>query len=224
MKKRSNLLPLSIFIALALSLTAAGHEPHDPQQIRISDEDVWVKWSVASNLHSERELENGTINFKAGYSSAFGFIVYNNHSEPVTNVTLVPVVHGADINVTLHATYAGDPPQGFYAFWHEIPENGGKLVTASFKAPMTTGDYTLAMVVLFEDGNGTQRVGKTTYEGAIIEPPVEVGPLDATGGLQSQIASDFVQAEVGLAFVFGAGAAWGASFLYKNNGGAREEE
>lgn len=189
-------LPTTILIAL---LVAGGSAAADHGNwVRHEDDDVWVKWNAVRHLETKAMLENATIEIDAGYEAIFFVDVYNNHTEPIHNVTLVPQPFWADLELTFEETYVGDPPQGIYAFFGEIEPKSNGLAVMGFRAPDATGPWMLRFQVHFEGPAGEQRFGTTTFHGDIVEPSgeksewIELKTDPGTPGPPSSHGSDAV--------------------------------
>lgn len=125
-------------------------------------------WSLASNLVTKEQLEAANLSLDAGIDDVWFLSVNNTHDFRIQNVTLVVVGQGAPIAYDLSETYAGDPPQRHYAFWHNVSAKSGKTVLLHLKVPSdASGNFVLDFVVLFEDPDGTKYVSITATKGTI---------------------------------------------------------
>lgn len=182
---------VGVLVCILIGIGSMATASSDGRWVREQDDEVWVRWTVASNIDDKEELERGYIRFGAGYETIWGLDVYNNRSEPIYNVTLVPQVEGADLNLTLYETHAGDKPQHIYAFWGEIGSKHEGFVQEGFKAPEEPGAWTVRYIVLFETAEGENHYSVTTYQGEVVER--ETGPFEQvfeSGDKQAPNASD----------------------------------
>lgn len=149
--------------------TEATHEGGSPHQIRKDAPQVWVKGSFAGTLHEKEVLENGTSKVPPGESYVWRVNVVNNRTNPIFNVTLAAIPQWTWVNLTLHETMAGDPPQKIYAYWDVIEGNGQSFTTMEMVIPKdASGPYRVVYLVTFENATGTNFYSATKIAGKIV--------------------------------------------------------
>lgn len=157
----------SLVLLAVLLAPAAAAQPGS--SVIPSDDAVWAKWSLTHNLHTKDEMEAAITKIDAGQQLRPSFIIYNNHSTPIYNVTTVIIPR----NITLvrleqDSTWAGDPPTRHYSHSASIgPQRGGLVPLWLHVAPTARGPFTLDVLVFFDAENGTRHHSVTTIRGEV---------------------------------------------------------
>ena len=185
--------------ALLLILLAPLAAAQPFQSVLVEDDRVWAKWSLTSNLLTKAEVEQGQTVLVAGAHDRPAFILVNNHSAPIRNVTLVIIPRNLTLdNYVLSNTYAGEPPTGNYAFWRLIrPDNGGFVPLDLWVSPDARGPFVLEAFVTFTAPDGNISQSTTRIHGTVMpqrdEVPAFSFPLAVLGLLLASAAPSLVR-------------------------------
>lgn len=183
----------TILLSLLCPLTAGYSAAYLPE-----DNQVWVKWSLAENLVSKADIEQARFNVTPGESMRPALVAYNNHTDPIFNVTLVAIPQNGSIDYELSQTYAGDPAEKYFARWPVLRPQEGSIVAFPFHIPDSfTGQLDLRFLLMFELSNGTRAYSLTTYH--LEGPQVRNSPYPSGPSLGIGVADGAIGVLIGAA-------------------------
>jgi hypothetical protein len=145
------------------------------------DDDVWVKWSVVSDVHEKDRLENGTLRFPAGHEWSWGLKLYNNKSVHIEEVVVVPKMSGAPVNFSLSETHASGPARSDFAYWSVAEAGKNHLVIMDMETHEDEKGPLSVKFMTFYSVDGDRRFSITEYDAEVEERGTqETGSINGT--------------------------------------------